>query len=487
MSLHFPKEFKFGFSESGFQFEMGLPGSEDPNSDWWVWVHDSENIMSGLVSGDFPEDGPAYWHLYKKDHDRAEKLGMDAARISVEWSRIFPKSTFDVKVDVEETKEGIVSVNIEEKHLKELDELANRGNVEHYRKIFSDWKNRDKTLIVNLYHWPLPLWIHHPVKFKMSGFKERKGWLDKQIIVEFTKYTAYIAWKFEDLVDMWSTMNEPNVVYIAGYLQIKTGFPPAYLSLPALFTAMKNMAEAHARAYDVIKSFSKMPVGLIHSVVWFEPLSPEDKEAAEAIAEDYMYRFLDLITTGKLLGMTVREDLKNHLDWLGVNYYSRIVVKKASEKHQKIGIRYHTLPDYGLMCRPNSKSLAGRPTSDYGWELYPEGLEKILLTLNERYKVPMIVTENGIADSKDVLRANYIVSHLYRVYTAIKRGVNVLGYLHWALTDNYEWSSGFKTRFGLYHVNYENKKRYLRPSALIFKAIAEEKTIPNELTHLTTI
>jgi len=487
MSLRFPKDFKLGFSESGFQFEMGLPGSEDPNSDWWIWVHDAENIMSGLVSGDFPEDGPAYWHLYKEDHDRAEKLGMDAARIGIEWSRIFPKPTFDVKVDVEETKEGIVSVNIEERHLKGLDELANKKSVEHYREIFGDWKNRDKTLIVNLYHWPLPLWIHHPIKLRMGGFKEKKGWLDKQTVVEFAKYAAYVAWKFDDLVDMWSTMNEPNVVYVTGYLQIQQGFPPAFLSLPAALSAMKNLIEAHARAYDSIKTFSNKPVGLIYSVVWFEPLSPEDKSAAESIAEDYMYRFLDPITTGKFLGTIMREDLKNRLDWLGINYYSRMVVKKSSEKLRKKGIQYNILPGYGMACAPNSKSLAGRPTSDFGWELYPEGLEKILLTLNERYKVPMMITENGIADSEDALRAKCIVGHLYRVHTAMRRGVKILGYLHWALTDNYEWSSGFKMRFGLYHVDYEKKKRYIRPSALVFKTIAEEKTIPEELTHLTTI
>jgi len=78
-----PKGFLLGFSESGFQFEMGLPGSEDPNSDWWVWVHDHENMLSGVVSGDLPENGPGYWNLYKVDHDLAFKLGMNCARIGV--------------------------------------------------------------------------------------------------------------------------------------------------------------------------------------------------------------------------------------------------------------------------------------------------------------------------------------------------------------------------------------------------------------------
>jgi len=101
-----PKGFLLGFSESGFQFEMGLPGSEDPNSDWWVWVHDHENMLSGVVSGDLPENGPGYWNLYKVDHDLAFKLGMNCARIGVEWSRVFPKPTRDIRVDVDRDEDG---------------------------------------------------------------------------------------------------------------------------------------------------------------------------------------------------------------------------------------------------------------------------------------------------------------------------------------------------------------------------------------------
>ena len=79
--FNFPGDFKFGFSMSAFQFEMGLPGSENPYSDWWVWVHNPDNICAGVVSGDLPEDGPGYWHLYKVDHDIADRLGLNSARL----------------------------------------------------------------------------------------------------------------------------------------------------------------------------------------------------------------------------------------------------------------------------------------------------------------------------------------------------------------------------------------------------------------------
>lgn len=99
--MKIPRDFLLGFSESGFQFEMGYPGHEDPYTDWWQWVHSPDNIAGGIVSGDLPENGPAYLALYKVDHDIAESLGANTLRLGVEWSRLFPESTRDVKVSVE--------------------------------------------------------------------------------------------------------------------------------------------------------------------------------------------------------------------------------------------------------------------------------------------------------------------------------------------------------------------------------------------------
>ncbi len=479
--VSFPKDFVFGFSESGFQFEMGLPGSEDPNSDWWAWVHDTDNIRAGLVSGDFPEDGPGYWHLYRMDHDIAERLGMDAARLGMEWSRIFPKPTFDVKVDYSLEKRYITHIDIKEEHLKKLDEIANKEAVEHYREIFQDWKARGKKLIVCLYHWPLPLWMHDPIKARRSALREGPlGWLDKRCVIEFAKYVAYVAWKYNDLVDAWATMNEPNVVYSQGYINVKSGFPPGFLDLGAAMKAMMNMIEAHARAYDAIKIFSKKPVGIIYAVSCIEPLKSEDEDVARRARRESTYAFLDAITRGVIeQGNIIRDDLRGRLDWLGVNYYTRLVVTSDAR------LGWRAVPGYGFLCQPDSLSLTGRPTSDFGWEVYPEGLHKVLSDLYARYKLPLMVTENGIADKSDRLRPRFIVSHIHQTFLALKEGVDVRGYLHWALVDNYEWASGFNMKFGLCQVDLKTKKRYLRPSALIFREIATRKSIPEELQYLT--
>ncbi|ASJ00648.1 beta-galactosidase BgaS [Thermococcus gorgonarius] len=478
----FPRDFLFGYSWSGFQFEMGLPGSEVPNSDWWAWVHDIENIAAGLVSGDLPENGPAYWDLYKKDHDIAESLGMDAIRGGIEWARIFPKPTFDVKARVERDEKGnIVSVEVPESSIKELEKIADMNALEHYREIYADWKERGKTFILNLYHWPLPLWLHDPLKVRKLGpDRAPAGWLDDKSVVEFAKFAAFVAYHLDDLVEVWSTMNEPNVVYQNGYTRPTHGFPPGYLSFEAERKAKMNLIQAHARAYDVIKEYSDKDVGVIYAYTWPDPLREDIEEEVRAIRERELYSFVDAVHFGKAADVEERDDLKGRVDWLGVNYYSRIAFDMVNG---------HVLPvpGYGFSGERGGYARSGRPCSDFGWEIYPEGLEQLLKDLAKRYGLPMMITENGIADAADRYRPHYLVSHLKAVHEAMKEGADVRGYLHWSLTDNYEWAQGFRMRFGLVYVDMETKKRYLRPSALVFREIATRKEIPEELEHLSSL
>ncbi len=174
--------------------------------------------------------------------------------------------------------------------------------------------------------------------------------------------------------------------------------------------------------------------------------------------------------------------MKGRVDWLGVNYYSRIAFDRVN------GHVVPPLPGYGFsggVRKGYAKS--GRPCSDFGWEIYPEGLEKLLRELNERYGLPMMITENGMADEADRYRSYYLVSHLRAIHSAIEAGADIRGYLHWSLTDNYEWAKGFQMKFGLLKVDWESKRRYIRPSALVFKEIATQKAIPEELSHLSDL
>ncbi|MEM2597489.1 MAG: beta-galactosidase BgaS [Thermofilum sp.] len=501
----FPKGFLWGVSLAGFQFEMGDAEGRalDPNTDWFVWVHDRENIEKGIVSGDLPEHGIDYWHRFREDHALAQELGMNAYRLNVEWSRIFPKPTYAVEVGVEREEGLAVGVSIDESDLAKLEELADAAAVQHYREVIEDLRERGFLVILNLVHFTLPLWLHDPIAARSTNLRKGPlGWVDQRFPVEFAKFAAYAAWKFGDLVDIWSTFNEPGVVMEAGYLG-RRRFPPGVFHFDGYRKGMLNIVQAHVLAYSAIKKFDRTKayresaepasVGVIHNVIPFHPLRPEKgKDVAAAKTADYLHNrwILQAVHSGivnrslnwRREGEKV-EKYRGKLDWLGVNYYSRSVVAgKTGLLPLLVGLPAipHLVKGYGFECEPRSSSASGRPTTDFGWEVYPEGLAEALSAAVEIGK-PVLVTENGIADAEDRLRPHFIALHLEVLerFLEERRG-NVLGYLHWALTDNYEWADGFRMKFGLFHVDLETKKRVKRPSANLLARVISEGAVPDE-------
>ena len=479
----FPKGFKFGFSEAGFQFEMGI-SDPDPNTDWYAWSHDEYNIKNKLVSGDFPENGAGYWDLYEKDHAMASYIGMNAARLGIEWSRIFPRSTEEVTVSVDEENDDVFHVDITEKDMEKLEKVSSSRAVKHYRDIFTDLKNRGSYLILNLYHWSTPIWINDPSRRDIQKDNAVGNCFNKRSIIEFAKFAAFVSYTYDDLVDKWSTMNEPNILF--------NGQCSTDMSESAITRRKKSFAEAHARAYDSIKKFSKKPVGIIYANGDMQALTQDDQTAREMAEYEIRYSFFEAITKGKLPWLTKasdqlgenkividRKDMSKHLEWVGVNYYSRDVV--SSEKSS-----WKIVNGYGYASNGADKSLDGRSLSDTGWEVYPEGLYNLVMSYNDHLGLPMMITENGVADDLDRIRPRYIASHFKNLEKAIRSGANIDGYLHWALTDNYEWASGFSKRFGLMRVDFATKKRYIRPSALVLKHIIENRGVTDELEWIAS-
>jgi beta-glucosidase/6-phospho-beta-glucosidase/beta-galactosidase len=444
----FPKDFLFGASLSGFQFEMGM-NDVDENTDWYHWVRDMRNVLNGVVSGDLPENGADYWNKYEKVHSLAKDFDMNVLRIGIEWSRIFPEST--EKVDYGS-----------ENMLQELDELANHDALEHYRKIMEDIKEKGLKLFLNLNHFTLPIWLHDPIKVLKGEEKEKIGWVKDNAPIEFAKFAEYVAWKFSDIVDLWSTMNEPNIVGWLGYLSINAGFPPSYFSPDWFVRSFKNQAKAHNLGYDAIKKYTDKPVGIIYSFSWVDTLKDDEEIFEKAMYYENWY-FMDMV--------------KERLDFIGVNYYTRKVVDKIPGfELAGFKVDWRILPGYGYGCPEKGFSKIGRPASDFGWEIYPEGLYKMLKQLYDRYSKPLIVTENGIADEIDRYRAQYLISHLYAVEKALGENVELWGYLHWSIIDNYEWAKGYSKRFGLAYTDFERKEYIPRPSMYIYKDIISKKT-----------
>jgi beta-galactosidase len=506
----FPRDFLWGVSEAGFQFEMGDPKGRniDPNTDWFKWVHDSRNIANKIVSGDLPENGVDYWDLYNVDHDLARGMGVNAYRLGVEWSRIFPKSTSQVKVGVETASDGGISrIDIDVGDLEKLEMLADINALEHYSEIINDLRNKNFKVIVCLNHFTLPLWVHDPIVARDSRLKQGpRGWYDRDTIVEFVKYAAFMAWKLGDLVDMWATFNEPNVIAMS-YLTTLGGFPPGVqMNVANAFKAFTrvsmNMSIAHARAFEAIKKFDNQradldssesaSVGVIQNVIPVLPYDSSkeaDSQASRFVENMHSRLFIEAAVSGwfdsNLNGIKedgeVKTYLGNKLDWLGLNYYTRMVASGKKSFLARIFMGIQAIPSimegYGFACKANDLSKDNRPTSDYGWELYPEGLEKVLVEMSN-YGKPIYVTENGIADSEDRLRSRYIVEHLKVLENLVEeKRVDVRGYFHWALTDNYEWAKGFSMRFGLYSVDLETKKRLPRGSVEVLKKIIQNRTV----------
>jgi len=472
LSVMFPEDFLWGVSESGFQFEMGDPNGKntDPNTDWFKWVHDPENIRRKTVSGDLPENGIDYWDLYKADHDLAKGMGMNAYRIGIEWSRVFPRSTSDIKIGIEFDPSGRVKkVDLYDRDLEKLEHSSNIEALKHYEKIIEDLRDKGFKVIVCLNHFTLPLWVHDPIVVRDSNLRTGpRGWYDQDIVIEFVKYAAFVAWKLGEKVDMWATFNEPTVVAEMGYLTVESGFPPGVgckttKAFKNFIRVLLNMMTAHARAYEVIKRFdtyradpdSPQPsaIGVIQNIIPMIPYAPHkdsDVKASVLFSKIHNTLFLDGITSGWVDlnfngvrdGDEVKKDLESKLDWLGLNYYTRMVVAGGKSFLAKLFLSMPIIPtvikDYGFACEPNSFSKDGRPASDFGWESYPEGLEQALVEAS-KYGRPIYVTENGVADSSDKLRKRYIIDHLKVLENIIdEKHADVRGYFHWALTDNYE-------------------------------------------------
>jgi len=429
----FGKDFYYGASLSGFQFEMGVNSDElDSNTDWYVWTRDKGNIENEVVSGHDPEKGPGYWRNYGEFHDLAKNCGMNMLRIGVEWSRIFPEPTFNVLQ-------------------ADLKNIADMNAIKNYREIMKDIKEKGFSLMINLNHFTLPLWLHDPLAVNRNSDFSKGGWSDDRVVAEFVKFAAFSVRYFDDLVDYWSTMNEPNIINQLGYYMRNSGFPPSIISLEKMKKGLENSIKAHNDSYDIMKNITDKPVGIIYASSG--PTGPET--AVEKALEDESWSYLDKVC--------------DRMDFIGLNYYSRTVVSDSETG-------YEYMPGYGQGGPVNSFTEEGRPTGDFGWEIYPEGLYNISKAICERYDKPFFVTENGIADMGSRYRPYYLVSHMKALELLVDEGYPVKGYLHWSLTDNYEWAVGLNQLFGLIHVDFETCKLTPRPSYYIFKQIVEDSS-----------
>jgi beta-galactosidase len=465
----FPEDFLFGAAISGFQTEMGCPSipagdCEDRRSDWYQFITSTVTVSreSNLLIGHPPSMGPGYYELWREDLDRAKALGLNAFRFGIEWSRVFPESTRGVT-----------------EH-EALRALASEDALRYYREQLSVLREHGIKPLVTLNHQTLPSWVHDAVGCNVNLDRcSPRGWLEPWIAEEIAKYAGFIARELANDVEMWATLNEPLATSVPGYLLptiTRSNPPAASLRFEEARTSLRAQIEAHARMYDAVHANDPTArVGIVYNVAPQYPKDPNnalDVRAARNV--DYLFNgaFLNAVLRGVLDDDLdgkgdEQESLKGRCDFLGVNYYTRVILEGETES---------VLP--GLSPLATFDPL----TIEQGAH-YSRGLYEVLVRLANDYPgVPLLVTENG-ADARTGDTTPFLIEHLEWLLAALDEGVNVEGYFWWSLMDNYEWNNGMTYQFGLYAVDPLDplKKRTPRPIAEAYRKVIEARDVPRDL------
>jgi beta-glucosidase/6-phospho-beta-glucosidase/beta-galactosidase len=497
MGSMFPEDFLWGAATAGYQVEGDIC-----NNDWDFFtsdaaIHARVARLGKLASP--PEyfrlrpAGPAVHHanlhVLRDDLDRCRALGMNAYRFSVEWSRVEPHPG-ELRLDVLEN---------------------------YYVQVVREIKARHMEPVLTLHHMTLPRWVLTPsnvnqtlaqaaaksvattglalatltafgglaalglamFKLPIAGEsrafrRSLRGWESAATVDRYIAYVRFVVTRLrEEGVKFWLTLNEPVGSLIGlGYLG---GVWPAGFSLDGkrAYHAYLHLLKAHVRAYHAIKALQPdAQVSLAHHMA-FCKVSAERVRAIRgnnAVATrqvDYFYHqhLLDAVINGRVDVAIQHEPARRRyedsqqffgiapsqwqpaLDFIGLNYYRAVYVR-----HDPL---LAVLAGRFAGGVPKTNEAPSMQRNDLAWEVFPEGLYAILKQLATRYDLPILISENGMAEAVDKHRASYIISHVQQVQRARRDGVNVIGYLHWSIVDNYEWAYQYeaRARFGLFRVN----------------------------------
>ena len=423
-NLVFPKSFRFSVATAAHQIE-----GQNSNSDWWAWELQPGRIKNGDRST-IATDSRAH---FAEDIQNMKFLGTDVYRLSVEWAKIEPA-------------ENVFNESVLQDYVDQMDELLLAG-IEP---------------MVTLYHFTLPLWV-----------SKKGGWDWNGITPAFQRFTEKVAKTIGNRVRLWVTLNEPMSIIAAGY--ITHVFPPGKNDLRTIALPMENMVRAHAASYHTLHRVldgpdSKVSVGLAHHLRVFDPYRPShllDQYATKKFDSIFNWAIPEALITGKLkfnLPLVVKAnafipDAIGTQDFFGLNYYSRDLV--AFELFSKDPLKRILKP--------------GAPVTDLDWEIYPEGMKRLLHSIDKLFpKMPIWITENGLADQSDQKRFQFLKDHLRVLSEVIQSGLDVRGYCHWTLNDNFEWAEGYSAQFGLFKLEPDTLKRIPRESAKQYAALIRQ-------------
>ncbi|MFT3775563.1 MAG: family 1 glycosylhydrolase [Minicystis sp.] len=468
--------FRFGAASAATQIE-----DHNPTTDWYVW---SAPPPDGIGKGTFVGDASMGYTNAIADVELLAQMHLDSYRFSIEWARIEPQR-------------GVI------------DEEA----IKHYRDLLDALAEKGIRPNVTVHHFSNPIWVDDPRDTackdgpsdkNLCGLNHPEG--GPLVVEAMAKHAKLLAERFGDRVDDWATLNEPVNYLLAGYGA--GNFPPGKTGLfdiPGKFVpTIRNYIAAHAAMYQAIKAADTVDAdgdGIASSVgltkeagEWVAASAnmpsdaPVDVKARDKVLWLYQYLFVEALRQGGFdsdLDGVIDEphpEWQGTLDWLGVQYYSRSGVTGSPGIIPILNIT----PCYGGFdlgaCVPPLDPTYTVPAM--GYEHDPAGLGVVLKDFGARWPdLPLTVTESGIATTVGARRAEVIVRALEQIQKARDAGVDVRGYYHWSIYDNFEWALGFVPRFGLYTVDFETYARTPTEGATIFGEIAKQRTLREDVRN----
>jgi beta-glucosidase len=427
-ALSFPPGFAWGAATAAYQTEGAATEDGRGESIWDRFT----SLPGRVANGDTGRVACDSYHRYPEDVRLMRELGLNAYRFSIAWPRIVP--------------EGRGAVN--------------EAGLDFYDRLVDELLANGIEPFPTLYHWDLP-----------QALEERGGWPVRDTVEAFAEYVEVVVARLGDRVSRWITQNEPWVIAWLGYGRGEHA--PGRRSDRDALAAAHHVLLSHGRALEVIRrERPAADVGITIDVIPIHPLTSAEPDLVATGEEDgFRNRWiLDPVLRGRYPEDMSRrfarilppvqdgdlEAISAPIDFLGVNYYRRHVVKAGSNGSGPVVVE---IPE-------------GEHTA-VGWEVYPDGLHELLVRLHSEYDAPpLYVTENGAAfgDTRrngtvdDPARTSYLDRHLGAVARAIADGVAVDGYFVWSLLDNFEWARGYAPRFGLVYVDYATLERVPKQS-----------------------
>ncbi len=421
---HFPKGFLWGTATSSYQVE-----GDNQVSDWAAW-----EATPGRIAGEARSGRACGWWEggWENDFDLAAESGQNAHRMSVEWSRLEPEP-----------------------------DKWDPSALDQYEAMARGLLARGLMPMVTLHHFTHPSWFH-----------DGGGWLTVELVGRFEKLVERVVHRLKDLVGLWVTINEPNVLAYCGY---QAGiFPPGEQNLGMAIQAMANLTRAHAAAYRTIHRIQPGAlVGMAHHYRGMrprQPANPLDRLVARIRSAAFNDTIPRTLKNGRFSVLGHREHIPEAVgtqDFMGLNYYTeesvRFDPRRPSELLSQGGFDPHSdISPTGF--------IANQPLGF--WRA---------LNWAHTFRLPIYVTENGTEDAYDGFRPRYLATHLRQLWRAANANWQVKGYFHWTLTDNFEWERGWTQRFGLWELDPETQARRKRPSADFYAEICRENALSSEM------